>query len=379
MDKIPGEIIKFIRNKEYTFQRNVGQGGTGITILVKDEITDMNFVCKKYSPKDISKQKEYFSRFIDEIKIMYLLSHKNIVRIYNYFLYTEINTGYILMENIEGETIENYLLFQTNDVFEKVFIQLIEGFEYLEKNNVLHRDIRNGNILVTNEGVVKIIDFGFGKKVEFKSKGEASILLNWPVSELPDEIYNHKYNHQTEIYFVGKLFDKILEGNGIEGFRYQHIIDGMVVLNPQKRIKSFSSVMEILSNDIFEELNFTDNEKLIYSTFADELSCHISFMNDEIILKTDLVEIINLIEDVIKDYLLEEILQDNSRLISCFVDNGYSYSTMKDIYVKTIMDFYKFIKKLTERKKKIVINNIATRLKLIKIKYNIVEDGDIPF
>ena len=99
MDMSTGDIIKFIRAKEYTFQRNVGQGGTGKTILVKDEVTDMNFVCKKYSPYDITKKKEYFSRFIDEIKIMYLLSHKNIVRIYNYFLYSE-NTTVIFLWKI---------------------------------------------------------------------------------------------------------------------------------------------------------------------------------------------------------------------------------------------------------------------------------------
>lgn len=87
---------------------------------------------------------------------MYLLSHKNIVRIYNYFLYPENTTGYIFMENIEGETIRNYLLWQSNEVFENIFIQLIEGFDYLEHNNVLHRDIRNENILITDNGVVKI-------------------------------------------------------------------------------------------------------------------------------------------------------------------------------------------------------------------------------
>ncbi|MBU3176508.1 protein kinase family protein [Clostridium estertheticum] len=379
MNKNPGEIIKFIRNKEYTFQRNVGKGGTGITILVKDEITDMNFVCKKYSPSDITKKTEYFSRFIDEIKIMYLLSHKNIVRIYNYFLYPENSSGYILMENIEGATIDNYLIFQTNDVYEKIFIQLVEGFEYLEKNNVLHRDIRNENILVTNDGIVKIIDFGFGKKVEFKSNNEASIFLNWPVSELPEEIYNRQYNHQTEIYFVGKLFNKILEEYNIEDFRYQHLLDSMVLTNPKKRIKSFSSMIEALSNDIFDELDFTESEKSIYSTFADELICHISFMKDELILKTEPSEVISLIENIIKDSLLEDILQDNRRLITCFISNSYSYFTTKDIHIKTIREFYRFLKNLTEIKKKIVINNIFTRLRMIMIKIDVIDDGDIPF
>ncbi|MCY6370661.1 protein kinase family protein [Clostridium ganghwense] len=376
MNKLPGDVIKFIRKKEYTFQKKIGQGGTGKTILVKDEVTDINFVCKKYSPYDITNKNQYFNRFIDEIKIMYLLSHPNIVRIYNYFLYPENTTGYILMEHIEGETIDNYLLFQGNDIFEKIFIQLIEGFKYLEKNNVLHRDIRNENILVTNEGIVKIIDFGFGKKIECESKEKASILLNWPVSDFPEEIYNYKYDHQTEVYFVGKLFNKILEMNFIEDFRYQHIIDKMIISNPYKRINSFSQVLECLSQDIFQEIDFTDTEKSIYVSFTDKLISHMNFMIDKFIPVTEPEEVVNSLEKVIKDSLIEDILQDNSRLIACFINNDYNYTTSKDINVKIIRDFYSFFKKLTKTKQKIVLSNINTRLKVVKIKYN---DDEIPF
>jgi serine/threonine protein kinase len=377
MDKNPGDVIRFIREKEYTFQRGVGQGGTGKTVLIKDEIMGMNFVCKKYSPYDMAMKEEYFTRFIDEIKIMYLLSHKNIVRIYNYFLYPEYKTGYILMENIEGQAIDIYLLFQNNDAFENVFIQLIEGFEYLEKNSVLHRDIRNANILVTNDGIVKIIDFGFGKKIENKSEKEASILLNWPVSDLPEEINSFQYNHQTEVYFVGKLFNKILESNNINDFKYQHIIDDMIKANPKKRVESFAQIMISISEDTFQNLDFTDDEKIIYLTFADELISHIVSMKNEFIPETDPKRIINSLETVVRDSLLEEVLQNNNGLISCFVNNNYTYNNKKNISISIIRDYYRLLKKLSNIKQKILISNIIARLKGIEIKYEY--DGDIPF
>lgn len=378
MSIMPGEILKFIKTKEFTFVRNIGQGGTGKTVLVKDEITDIDFVCKKYSPYDIDKKSEYFDRFLEEIRIMYLLSHKNVVRIYTYFLYPEHTTGYILMEYIDGSTIDDYLWLQTNDVHESIFIQLLEGFEYLEKNNVLHRDIRNQNILITNDGIVKIIDFGFGKKIETtpSKNASASVILNWPVSELPEEINNYQYNHQTEVYFVGKLFNKILEDTGIDDFRYQHVIDKMIITNPEKRIKSFAEVLQSISADLFEENDFTKDEKAIYRLFADHISSHINTMINERKLVVDPKEIISSLEDVLKDCLLKEFVQDNSRLISCFVNNPYNYSTRKDIPVEEIRNFYKMFKRLSPIKQRILLDNIGNRLSTIPIK---LEDDDIPF
>lgn len=379
MSIIPGEILKFIRTKEFTFVRNIGQGGTGKTVLVKDEVTEIDFVCKKYSPYDIDKKTEYFTRFIEEIRIMYLLSNKNVVRIYTYFLYPEHTTGYILMEYIDGSTIDEYLWLQTNDVHESIFIQLLEGFEYLERNNVLHRDIRNQNILITNDGIVKIIDFGFGKKIESTTSNNAanaSVLLNWPVSEFPEEIKNYQYNHQTEVYFVGKLFNKILEENGIDDFRYQHAIDKMIITNPDKRIKSFAEILQSISADLFEENDFTDTEKAIYRILADRLTSHINAMVNERKLVVEPKEIITSLEIVLRNSLLEEFLQDNSRLISCFVKNTYNYSTRKDIPVKDIRNFYKMIKQLSPIKQKILLDNMCSRLNSIPIK---LDEDDIPF
>ncbi|MDP1068968.1 protein kinase domain-containing protein, partial [Klebsiella pneumoniae] len=50
-----------------------------------------------------------------------------------------------------------------SDDLDNLFIQLVEGFNYIEKHNIVHRDIREGNILVDENGIVKIIDFGIGK------------------------------------------------------------------------------------------------------------------------------------------------------------------------------------------------------------------------
>lgn len=360
-------ILKFAQTKEYVFLKNIGQGGTGKTILVKDKITKYEFIFKKYEPYDENKRDDFFQRFIDEIRIMYPLFHKNIVRIYNYFLYPEHKTGYILMEYIDGVSIDEYLRWEFKSAYEDIFIQLINGFNYLEKNSVLHRDIRNDNFLITNDGDLKIIDFGFGKKIDVQSEEKASIILNWPVTDLPDEIYDRKYDHKTEIFFVGKLFNKILKNNEINNFRYQYIIDKMISLNPNNRIETFSEILEEISKDVTDKYNFTEEEREIYISFADKLISNINKMNNDINLVDDVNEIIKSLDNVIQNSLLERYLQDNSDLISCFVNNSYNYNKSQNIPIVTIKDFYKFIKKLSHQKKEIVIKNIKTRLNSIEI------------
>jgi len=379
MTRVQGEILKFIKTKEYTFQRYLGQGGTGTAILVKDEVTEFNFVCKKYTPYDEEKKEEYFKRFIDEIKIMIPVFHENIVRIYNYYLYPEHTTGYILMEYIEGSTIDEFLLWQSNDIFEDIFIQLIDAFAYLEKNNILHRDIRNNNILVTDDGVLKVIDFGFGKKIGETNKETASILLNWPVSEFPEEIQEQKYNHQTEVYFVGKLFNKLMESNGVVDFSYRHIIEKMILTNPDKRVSSFFEVRESISQDIFKEYNFTEKEQQIYIAFADQLRYHVNSFSSELKPVKNVKAILKSLESLLKECLLEEYLQNNASLISCFVENGYNYKPKKDIYVSDISDFYKMLFRFSQSKQEIVLNNIIARLRTITVVVPNTEDDEIPF
>lgn len=172
------KIIEFLRTKDFKFIRNIGQGGTGKTVLLKDEYINESFVCKKYSPYYKEHRDAFFKNFVDEIKILHKLYHRNIVRVFNYYLYPEQKTGYILMEYIQGEDIKGYL--QNNPHrLNDIFVQIINGFNYLELNGILHRDIRPENILVSDDGFVKIIDFGFGKEINFDEDFDKSITLNW--------------------------------------------------------------------------------------------------------------------------------------------------------------------------------------------------------
>lgn len=371
--KVEFDAIK----KQFILVRPLGSGGTGDTHLLKDETTDMFFAFKKYVPKDSNFIDENYERFVDEIKILFNLSHPNVVRVYNYYLYPQKKTGYLQMEYIEGDSIEE---FETDPfggkTWSDIFIETIAAFEYLESNNVLHRDIRPANIMIDKHENVKVIDFGFGKKLEGLDQDAKSVFLNWPVTQLPYETeYEGIYNRQSEIYFVGKLLANVIE-RSLDNFNFEHIIEKMIKIDPQKRYKSFHDISIDISKGVFGEIDFTNEEKEVYRKFADTLSIAIKsyWLKYEPI--RDDSEILNNLTDLIRITSLEKILQDNSQLTNCFIQGRYTYSTKHKIEVSIITDFYRLLVGLSPFRRRIVLDNIDARLSVIKVE---VPDDDLPF
>ena len=371
-----GDVITFDAKKNFTFVKTLGTGGTGDTHLFKDETTDILFALKKYVPKDASYVDELYSRFVDEIKILFNISHPNIVRIYNYYLYPQAKTGYLQMEYVDGICIDQYNPMPWDKSWEDIFCEIMGAFEYLEKHHILHRDIRPANIMIDTNNNVKIIDFGFGKQLNGAVDDENSILLNWPATEMPNEVQlNQEYDEKTEIYFVGTLFRHLLREK-IGEFRFAHIIEKMVKINPEQRYDSFSEIIADISAGVLSEIDFSENQKKCYRDFAIALSVHILHFQSKYSPKDDIAQTISDLACLIRNSSLEECIQDNSKLIGCFVAGGYTYSTRKDIPVQTLKDFYSLITSLDMGKRKILFDNIYTRLSTIEVK---TADDDLPF
>lgn len=83
------EYINFDKSKDFKFIKTLGSGGTGQTILLLDETTDLEFAFKKFKVSNIESQDDLYRRFVDEIKILIKIYHPNVVRIFDYYLYPE--------------------------------------------------------------------------------------------------------------------------------------------------------------------------------------------------------------------------------------------------------------------------------------------------
>ncbi|MDP8211073.1 MAG: protein kinase family protein [Candidatus Stygibacter australis] len=368
------EIIKFTRNKDLTFVKYLNRGGFGITVLLRDEEIDTEFVCKKYSPEYESQRSDFYSNFINEIKLMHLLYHRNVVRIFNFYLYPKTNTGFIVMEYIDGHNIEEYLKKHPEEI-NSIFLQTVQAFEYLELNNILHRDIRGPNILVTPEGNVKVIDFGFGKEIKFDSDEKKSINLNWWCS-LPDEFSDNIYNHSTEIYFIGKLFELLITNNNITTFEYSDILRHMICSDPSSRLGSASEINKQITTREFSGINFLSSEKLTYQQFADMLLSVIGEIFYDAKYIDEIQQVINNLEKLKQNTLLEDNLFDNRKLIYCFIDGGYSFRSNVFLEMDVIRNFVQLMIGNPLEKQNIIYNNLKIRLDSIQ---RTQKDDEVPF
>jgi serine/threonine protein kinase len=373
------DLVAFLRRKDFVLKEELGRGACGQTVLLYDGIIDEHFVCKKYAPLQDELRESLFSNFIREIKLLHLLHHRNVVRLFNYYLYPERFSGYILMEHIKGPDIEDYLKAKPEDIND-IFVQVIDGFAHLETNKILHRDIRPKNILVTNDGVVKIIDFGFGKRALAPEDFGKSITLNW-WCELPVEFADAIYDYRTEVYFVGKLFQKILLENDIEEFKYTALLTKMCYLKPANRLASFSEVRKELLVDRFPDIDFDDQELAAYRDFSYHLLSAVSKIEQSTKYNDDVSDIQTKLESCFKRVMLEEYVLNCSNVLRCFINGQYFYHTKYQFPVSTLKGFLDLLRSSSREKKNIILSNLQSKLDAAS-RYDSKPnpfDDDIPF
>ena len=380
------DVISFVRQKDLIFVRELGEGATGKTILLHDDILNQDFVCKKYQPYAESERQALFERFVQEIKPLYLANHPNVVRVFSYYLYPDKWAGYILMELIEGTDIESYLQ-RSPERLEDVFRQVIGGFLHLENRGILHRDIRPDNIVVGNDGRVTIIDFGFGKLAQLMRDFGKSISLNWWV-EPPPEVSDGLYDFATEVYFVGHLFRRIMAENKIQDFPHADLIRRMCARDTGDRPDSFQAVERLLTETRVTGPNFTPDEIESYRALASELSESIKKIEQRAAYVQDADEVLRKLEVAHEDVMLEQWVPSGSSVIRCFLDGAYYYSKRHQINVAYLADFVALMRNCSRDRRNIVLRNIHSRLDVIE-RYSepavdpyadtLTADDDIPF
>jgi eukaryotic-like serine/threonine-protein kinase len=374
MDK---KNIEFLRSKDYKFLEEIGQGGTGKTVLLHDEIIDEKFVCKKYSTFFKEHQEIYYQNFIDEIKLLHLLYHKNVVRVFNYYLYPENTTGYILMEYIQGKTIDTFVQ-ENPDKIDDIFTQTIAGFMHLEQNEILHRDIRPENILVSHEIVLKIIDLGFGKKIDFEEDFDNSISLNWRYTK-PKDFEDKIYNYTTEVYFVGKLFEEIIVQNKIQNFTFTSVLNEMIKFDLHERTKSFFEVDRNIIAGEATAIEFSDEEVSRYRNFADAICSFITKIETGAKYQNNIDQIVSELDKIYMNSMLEEFVQSLNLVSRELVKSGYYFDRNFKISVTDLKNFIHLIKSVPIGKRRVIFNNLWTRLDTIDRYEDEIDSDPLPF
>lgn len=377
------EFIEFKKPRKYRAVNRLDRGACGQTVQIRDEEMGVDLVAKKFRPEqslveNSDLNKLLLDKFREEARILFRVNHPNVVRVFNYYDYRKSGTSYIVMEFVDGTNILDFISSNPSHV-DKVFEKVLSGFVYLESKGILHRDIRPKNILVTDKGEPKIIDFGFGKELEISSLDMTkSISLNWRY-EIPPEFKFDKplYDFQTDVYFLGKLFQEIIDQTPSIEFKYVAVLQGMWETNRDKRFPSFSKIWSSMMSGQIAEINFTEDEKASYRKFSDGLVSIFGKIDSGAVYCKDADEMIDGLDDLYNGAMLEEYVYSLDKLTQIFVKGRLSYRNERSFRVACLKDFLDMVKNLSKREKDIVLSHIHVRLDSISRQDFSMDD--IPF
>jgi serine/threonine protein kinase len=162
----------------YEILSTLGAGGMGEVYRAKD--TRLNrAVAIKVLPSEKVADPERKRRFVQEAKAASALNHPNIVTIYD--INTDNGTDYIAMEYVSGKTLDEIIPrkgLRLNEAL-KYAIQMADALAKAHGAGIIHRDLKPANIMVTDEGLIKVLDFGLAKLVE-PAERKARFWARWP-------------------------------------------------------------------------------------------------------------------------------------------------------------------------------------------------------
>jgi eukaryotic-like serine/threonine-protein kinase len=201
---------------KYPIVREIGRGATSRVFLARDPFAEREVAIKVFLfDQNINAQTERMMHkaFLAEAALAGKLSHPHIVEILDAVI--EPEQSYLVMEYVPGTTLEAYSdvtsLLPLNKVVEIIF-KCIRALEYAFQHGVIHRDIKPGNILLSQSGDTKVSDFGASFQQRLGHETTQLTGVGSPAYMSPEQIRLEDVTHQTDIYSLGVVMYRLLTG-----------------------------------------------------------------------------------------------------------------------------------------------------------------------
>ena len=215
---------------KYQIQRVLGRGGMGTVYEALDPFINRK-VALKTMIAGLADNAELKTRFLREAQAAGGLRHRNIVTVYD--LGDDKGQPYIAMEFIEGTDLEKVIQNREPLTVEwklDILRQVCEGLAYAHKAGIVHRDIKPANVRVTNEGEVKIMDFGIAH-LQSSTMTKSGLVLGTVHYMAPEQIEGQKVDHRADVFSVGAIayeliaYKRPFDGDTITAVMYKIMHD----------------------------------------------------------------------------------------------------------------------------------------------------------
>ncbi|MCQ4022587.1 MULTISPECIES: Stk1 family PASTA domain-containing Ser/Thr kinase [unclassified Ruminococcus] len=209
MDKYSGKKL----DGRYDIHELIGTGGMAMVYRAYDTLDDRT-VAIKILKDEFSANDEFIRRFKNESKAIAVLNHQNIVKVYDVSFGDVIQ--YIVMEYIDGITLKEYIELQDNNISWKEAVlfttQILQALEHAHSKGIVHRDIKPQNIMLLQDGTIKVTDFGIARFSSVETRTMTDKAIGSVHYIAPEQAKGELTDGKTDIYSVGVMLYEMLAG-----------------------------------------------------------------------------------------------------------------------------------------------------------------------
>ncbi len=208
MDRFVGKRL----DGRYEIQEIIGVGGMAVVYKAHDNVENRTVAIKILKEEFVSNE-DFIRRFKNESKAIAVLSHPNIVKVYDVSFGDLIQ--YIVMEYIDGITLKEFIERQGSLRWQDAVyytIQILKGLQHAHDKGIVHRDVKPQNIMVLADGSIKVADFGIARF----SRSEQRTITDKAIGSVhyisPEQARGEKTDEKSDIYSVGVMLYEMLTG-----------------------------------------------------------------------------------------------------------------------------------------------------------------------
>jgi HEAT repeat protein/tRNA A-37 threonylcarbamoyl transferase component Bud32 len=206
----PGDVIE----GRYKYIERIGRGAFGTVLLMEDTVVDERLILKFLNP-NVAQDEEIMKRFVHELRYSRKITHRNVIRIYD-FLYIQ-GLYAISMEYFPSHTLGAEIVNEKPLTLRRALqfgIDIATGMTVAHQVGIVHRDLKPANVLINDEALVKIVDFGVAAA---QREGDTQLtrtgyVIGSPKYMAPEQILGRKVDERADIYALGVMMYEMLTG-----------------------------------------------------------------------------------------------------------------------------------------------------------------------
>jgi serine/threonine-protein kinase len=269
-----GDIIE----GRYKYIEKIGKGAFGTVLLMEDTVVEERLILKFLNP-NVASDEEMMKRFVHELRYSRKITHKNVIRIYD-FLYIQGNYA-ISMEYFPSHTLGGEIINEKPVELRRAIkfgIDIATGMAVAHQAGIVHRDLKPANVLIDNDSLLKIVDFGVAAA---QSQGDTQLtktgyVIGSPKYMAPEQILGKKVDERADIYSLGVILYELLTGvppysrGDHMSVMYQHVQGKArppIDINKQLPVELNNLVMKCMSLDKAKRAQSMDELRLSLEKF----------------------------------------------------------------------------------------------------------------